>query len=80
MTLQVRKLREKLVRDKLVIFIEILAIEQHGFRRGRSYLACLLVTLEKWAKLYDDGLLFKVLYFHFWKAFDSVSHARLVYQ
>ena len=81
LTSQVCKLCEKLVRDKLVTFIErILASEQHGFRRGRSCLINLLVTLEEWTKLYDDGLPFNALYLNFQKAFDSVPHARLIYK
>ena len=81
LTSQICKLCEKLVRDKIVMFIEkILAVEQHGFRRGRSCLTNLLVTLEEWTKWYDDGLAFDVLYLDFRKAFDSVPHARLIYK
>ena len=64
-----------------MIFIErILASEQHGFRRTRSCLTNLLVTLEEWAKLYDGGLPFDILCPDFQKAFDSVPYARLIYK
>ena len=72
---------EKLVRDKLVIFIErILASKQHGFHRGRSCLTNLLVTLEEWTKLFDNGLPFDPLHLDFQKGFDSVTDARWIYR
>ena len=81
LTSQVCKIFEKLVKEKLLVFTKnIIANEQHGFRRGRSCLTNLLVTLEEWTKLQDSGSPFDVLYLDFQKAFDSVPHARLVYK
>ena len=71
-------LQKKLVRDKIVMFVEkILVVEQHGFHIGRSCFTNLLVTLEEWTKLHDDGIAFDFLYPDVRKAFVSVLHARL---
>ena len=81
LTSQICKLCEKLVRDRLVSHLEeMLSNDQHGFRRGRSCLTNLLVTLEEWTKVYDEGLPFDALYLDFQKAFDSVPAARLMYK
>ena len=83
LTSQVCKLCEKIVRQRVVCFLEnnsILCDQQHGFRKGRSCLTNLLTTLEEWTRLYDDGLPFDTLYLDFRKAFDSVPHARLTYK
>ena len=51
LTSQVCTIFEKLVKEKLLVFTKnIIANEQHGFRRGRSCLTNLLVTLEEWKK------------------------------
>ena len=83
LTSQVCKLCEKIIRKRVVDFMEgntILCNEQYGFRKARSCLTNLLCTLEEWTRLYDNGLPFDVLYLDFRKAFDSVPHARLVYK
>ena len=45
---------------------------------GRSCLTNLLETLESWTKALDDGFGIDVLYLDYRKAFDSVSHKRLL--
>ena len=83
LTSQICKLLEKIIRQRLVDFLEsnnIFCDEQHGFRKSRSCLTNLLCTLEEWTRLYDEGLPFDVLYLDFCKAFDSVPHGRLSYK
>jgi hypothetical protein len=81
LTSPICKICEKIVRDAIVTFtINKLCDDQHGFRKGRSCVTNLLLTLEEWTSFYDEGLPFDVLYFDFKKAFDSVPHARLIYK
>jgi len=74
------KIKESLIRDNLLQFIEcndILTKHQHGFMQHRS---CpnLLETMEAWTEALDNGLGVDVLFLHYRKAFDSVSHKRLI--
>ena len=83
LTSQVCKLCEKIIRQRIVDFLEcnnVLCDQQHGFRKARSCLTNLLCTLEEWTKLHDEGKPFDVLYLDFRKAFDSVPHVRLSYK
>ena len=83
LTSQVCKICEKLVREGIVQHVnsnDLFRDEQHGFRKGRSCLTNLLVTLEEWTKLYDEGLPIDVLFLDFKKAFDSVPFGRLLYK
>ena len=52
--------------------------EQHGFVPGRSYKTQLLVTLDDWTELLDQGLPVDAIYLDFKKAFDTVPHERLL--
>jgi hypothetical protein len=83
LTSQVCKICEKIIRQRIVNFLEnnnMFCDEQHGFRKSRSCLTNLLCTLEEWTRLYDEGLPFDILYLDFRKAFDSVPHVRLIYK
>ena len=83
LTSQVCKICEKIIRHRIVEFLEknnLFCDEQHGFRKARSTLTNLLTTLDEWTRLYDEGLPFDVLYLDFRKAFDSVPYARLLYK
>ena len=50
----------------------------HGFRKGRSCLANLLVFLNKVTESINDGLCIDVIFLDFAKAFDKVPHQRLL--
>ena len=45
---------------------------------GRNCITQLLLCLEEWTKLVEDGEAFDVIYTDFSKAFDSVAHERLL--
>jgi len=75
------KIMESLIRDNLLEFIEcndILTKHQHGFMQHRSCLTNLLETMEAWTEALDNGLGVDVLFLDYRKAFDSVSHKRLI--
>ena len=46
--------------------------------KGRSCLTYLLETLEAWTKALDNGYGIDAIYLGYRKAFDTVSHARLI--
>ena len=51
---------------------------QHGFTERRSCLTNLLTTLEMVTKNVDDGNCVDLIYFDYKKAFDKVTHHRLL--
>ena len=52
--------------------------DQHGFISGRSCTSNLLEAFDTIIDMMDEGLPVDVLYFDFWKAFDTVPHYRLL--
>ena len=81
LTSVVCKLLESLLRDHMVNFLErnnVLKDTQHGSLRGRSCLTNLLEYTEIISKWVDDGSPVDVIYLDFLKAFDKVSHQRVL--
>ena len=58
----------------------LLLKSQHGFTKGKSCLTNLLSFLEDVTKAIDDGKPLDVIYLDFNKAFDKVSHTRLLHK
>ena len=56
----------------------IISVRQHGFVHGRSCLANLLETLEKWTSALDEDYGIDAIYLDYCKAFDTVPHKRLI--
>ena len=52
--------------------------QQHGFVRGRSCQTNILLCLERWTEINDNGNSVDVAYFDYAKAFDKVSHRLLL--
>ena len=72
---------ESIVRDALVDHMmkyNLFTDEQHGFVPGRDCITQLLLCLEEWTDLIEQGEPFDVIYTDFSKAFDSVPHQRLL--
>ena len=70
-----------IVRDNIVDHMmenNLFVDAQHDFVPGRSCMTQLLVVLEIWTKMLDDGDLVDAVYLDFRKAFDSVPHGRLL--
>ena len=75
------KMYEKLLRDHILNQIELkICPEQHGFVPGKSCLSNLLETFQDVIDCIenDDSDSADVLYFDFQKAFDQVSHHKLI--
>ena len=75
------KIMESIIRNHTMAFMNkhnIIQEEQHGFRQGRSCVKQLLVLMEMWTKLLEEGADIDVVYLDFRKAFDSVPHLRLL--
>jgi len=56
----------------------LLKDSQHGFRRKRSCLTNLLSFFDEVTDMVDQGMPVDVVYLDFQKAFDKVSHAKLL--
>ena len=81
LTSVVSKLLETLITDHMVEFLvkhKLINTSQHGFLKARSCLTNLLCFLEEITKWVDDGSPVDVVYLDFQKAFDKVSHQRLL--
>ena len=75
------KVLEALVRDSLVAYFNdnnLYSDCQHGFRQKRSCMTQLLEVMNDFTKQIDEGSAIDVVYLDFRKAFDSVSHKRLL--
>jgi len=77
------KLLEKVVHKYIVSFVSqnnLLAESQHGFISGRSTTTNLIDCLNDWTMMINEKLAVDVLYVDLAKAFDSVSHEKLLYK
>ena len=82
-TSQVGKVLEKIVRKEIMAHIvdnDLLSQHQHGFCDKRSCMTNLIDTLEDITSMVDDGLPVDEVFLDFRKAFDKVSHRRLLYK
>ena len=73
------KLYETILREHILSYVlGKITNKQHGFMRGKSCLSNLLETLDKANEYIAEGNCVDILYFDFSKAFDTVSHYRLL--
>ena len=56
----------------------LLSAHQHGFVPGRDCITQLLLCMEDWTSMMEDGEAFNIIYTDFAKACDSVAHVRLL--
>ena len=81
LTSHIIKLFERVIRNKLVNFLEennILNSNQHGFRKGRSCLSELLAHYDEILGNANNGHGTDTVYLDFAKAFDKVDHCLLL--
>ena len=75
------KLMESIIRDKIVIHMErnnLFSQMQHGFVPLRNCMTNLLICMENWTSMLENGYPIDVIYTNFAKAFDRVPHQRLL--
>jgi hypothetical protein len=75
------KMMEKLVRNQIVEHMkrnELFSKKQFGFVSGRSMTLQLLLVLDQWTEIIDNGGSIDSVYMDFMKAFDKIPHRRLI--
>ena len=77
----ISKIMESIIRDSIVHHMthnDLFSDAQHGFVSARNCITQLLLCMEEWINLMEQGYAFDVVYTDFAKAFDSVPHKRLL--
>ena len=77
----ISKIMESIIRDSIVHHMtqnDLFSDAQHGFVPGRNCITQLLLCMEEWTNLMEQGYAFDVVYTDFAKAFDSVPRKRLL--
>ena len=77
------KLAETYIRDFLLDFLnrnDLISLAQHGFLGGRSVTTNLISCKNDWTRNLDAGKNTTVAYIDYSKAFDSVSHPKLLHK
>ena len=72
---------ERVVTNSMLVFLRrhgVINRQQHGFLSGRSTSTNLLETLNDWTLTINDKKSIAVTYIDFAKAFDTVSHDKLL--
>ena len=81
LTSVVGKILESIIKEGITSYIEekkILRSVQHGFRKGKSCQTNLLDFYDRVSKELDKGNNVDIIYLDFKKAFDKVSHFKLL--
>lgn len=77
----VGKVMEKIMRDELMVYLvsnKLINVKQHGFMPGKSCATNLLEFIDKVTYEIEQGNYVDVIYTDFSKAFDKVSHTKLL--
>ena len=77
----ISKVMESIIRDATVAHLMkhgVLSNGQYGFVPGRNCITQLLLCMEDWTNMIENGESFDIIYTDFSKAFDSVAHERLL--
>ena len=75
------KLMESIIRDKILSHMErnnLFWETQHGFVPSRNCITILLICMEHWTNILVKGYPVDIIYTDFSKAFDRVTHQRLL--
>ena len=74
---------ENIVRENIVEHMQkntLFSDKQYGFILGRSTVLQLLTVIDRWTEILDKGGAVDVAYCDFMKAFDKVSHRKLIHK
>ena len=77
------KVMESIIHDSLSHFLltnDLLTNKQHGFIKTRSTLTNLLTSTRRWLSSLNSSRSTDVIYILFAKAFDTVSHPKLLHK
>ena len=83
LTSTVCKLYESIIRDQILYFFTVndkISSSQFGFLSGKSCALQLLYVVNEWIKILDVNIGVGIFYSDFRKAFDSVSHIKLLFK
>ncbi|MCG8431845.1 MAG: reverse transcriptase family protein [Candidatus Omnitrophica bacterium] len=83
LTVVVSKVMERILRDSLLQYLlenRLLTKDQHGFLPNKSTLTNVLSSTNMWIKAVNNNKSVHAIYLDFAKAFDSVSHPKLIYK
>jgi len=83
LTSVVSKIKEKIIRDGVMDHLHknnLLSKNQFGFVKHGSTKIQMMVVMDKWTKLLDQGTAVDIVYLDFTKAFDKVSHSHLLHK
>ena len=72
---------QKIIKEKLVAHLtdnDLLSPAQFGFTKGKSCQLQLLESLKDWTKSLDRDKDVDVIFYDFKKAFDTLSHSKLI--
>ncbi|MEM7402229.1 MAG: reverse transcriptase family protein [Pseudomonadota bacterium] len=75
------KVLESIICEELDRYLSensLISKDQFGFMKGRSTVAQLLQTFNKWTESIDSGENIDAIYIDLAKAFDSVTHSKLI--
>ena len=81
LTSQAVKILERIIYDELIALAtknKTISCDQHGFQDKCSCVIQLLECLNDWTRNYDERMQTNIIYLDFAKAFDTVSHQRLI--
>ena len=77
------KVMESIIHDSMSSYLlsnDLISDSQHGFLKKRSTLSNLLYSTRHWLSSLNSGKSTDVIYVDFAKAFDSVSHTKLLHK
>ena len=77
------KLFERVVKDQVLNYLyrnQLISQHQHGFLSRSSTCTQLLETVNDWTLSIRNRRMVDAIYFDFSKAFDSVSHQKLIHK
>ena len=81
LTSVVCKVLESIIRDKIMKYLQennLIAPQQHGFVPNKACNTNLLETMDRITEALDLGYIIDLIFLDFEKAFDKVSHAKLI--
>ena len=77
------KVMESIIHDSMSSYLlsnNLISDSQHGFLKKRSTLSNLIYSIRHWLSSLNSGKSTDVIYVDFAKAFDSVSHSKLLHK